>query len=150
MPLLFTGVPLRPTARKCPYAPRSRKAALFESADIRACSKQNGPDVEFWRQLPVLRNALWVRRFRAMFKTSFHRRLLPPRRLSAKRRHSLFFASIHHSGVKAFSLTVFLVSKSHRISVSPAVSFNCIINSRQAPHGIPAFPSGITATIFTI
>ena len=48
----------------------------------------------------------------------------------------------HHSGRSSCSRTTLLVSQSHRISVSPALSPSCPMSSRHAPHGRTTLPSG--------
>ena len=64
--------------------------------------------------------------------------------------YSLNLSYPHQLGTNSLSLTVFLVSISSRISISPLFLSNCIIYSRQAPQGEPTQPSGITATTLSI
>ena len=54
----------------------------------------------------------------------------------------------HQSGISFSSRTKRREPRSVSMQILPASAKSCIINSRQAPHGIPALPSGITATIF--
>lgn len=56
----------------------------------------------------------------------------------------------HQSGISFSSRTKRREPRSVSMQILPASAKSYIINSRQAPHGIPALPSGITATIFEI
>lgn len=56
----------------------------------------------------------------------------------------------HQSGMSSPNRTVFRVSISNKISISPLFRSSCIIYSRHAPQGEPTLPSSVTATTLSI